>query len=472
MDDRPHGRAGRRRTVYIDPMKILVVDDEASIRYSISELLGASHEITTAEHAPAALELMDNHHFDVVLSDMNMPAMNGLQLLDEVRARHPGVVFVLMTAFGDERLAVRALKNGAYDYVPKPFDNEELRALVARVHETLALRGENERLRLELAQRYGELIGGSEPMQQVYNLIRRAAPTDASVLITGESGTGKELAARALHNHSRRAKGAFIALNCSALPSELIESELFGHVRGAFTGADRDKTGLFEAAQGGTLFLDEVGELHPAAQAKLLRVLEERTITPVGSTTERKVDVRLIAATHRPLDEMASNGQFRQDLMYRLQVISLVMPALRTRREDIMPLVAHFTSELAQRHGRPALQLSEGARTAFLAHEWPGNVRELRNVLERAILLSDGARIEIADLPAQLVDSMAPLRATEAVLAEVPFTEARERAVDAFERAYLMAALEKHDGNVSATARFLGMHRQSLQKMLKRLKID
>jgi two-component system, NtrC family, response regulator len=270
-------------------MKILVVDDEASIRFSISELLEGAHEITAAEHAPAALELLEHDHFDLVLSDMNMPAMNGLQLLDEVRVRHPDVVFVLMTAFGDERLAVRALKNGAYDYVPKPFDNEELRALVGRVHEMLALRTENERLRTELAQRYGEMIGGSEPMQEAYNLIRRAAPTDASVLITGESGTGKELAARALHNHSRRAKAAFIALNCSALPSELIESELFGHVRGAFTGADRDRTGLFEAADGGTLFLDEIGELAPAAQAKLLRALEERTVTPVGSTVPRKI---------------------------------------------------------------------------------------------------------------------------------------------------------------------------------------
>ena len=453
-------------------MRILIVDDEPAIRFSLSELLGDNYEVVTAEHAPAALALLEEQSFDLLISDLNMPAMNGMQLLEEVCARHPQVVFVLMTAFGDERTAVQALKQGAYDYIPKPFDNDDMRALVRRVHELLAIRGENARLRDELAERYGEMIGSSAQMREVYRIIDRVAPTDATVLITGESGTGKELAARALHKHSSRAKRPFIALNCSALPGELIESELFGHVRGAFTGADRDKTGLFEAAQGGTLFLDEVAELHPAAQAKLLRVLEERTITPVGSTTERKVDVRLIAATHRPLDEMVHNGQFRQDLMYRLHVISLVMPALRTRREDIMPLVAHFTSELAQRHGRPALQLSEGARTAFLAHEWPGNVRELRNVLERAILLADGARIETADLPAQLVDSTAPLRATEAVLAEVPFTEARERVVDAFERAYLMAALEKYDGNVSATARFLGMHRQSLQKMLKRLKIE
>jgi DNA-binding NtrC family response regulator len=453
-------------------MRILIVDDESSIRFSLSELLGEDYDVATAEHAPAALALLDDQSFDVIISDLNMPAMSGMQLLEEVAARHPQTVFVLMTAFGDERTAVQALKQGAYDYIPKPFDNDDLRALVRRVHELLAVRSENARLRDELAQRYGEMIGSAPAMREVYRIIDRVAATDATVLITGESGTGKELAARALHKHSRRSKAPFIALNCSALPGELIESELFGHVRGAFTGADRDKAGLFEAAQSGTLFLDEIGELHPAAQAKLLRALEERAITPVGATVERKVDVRVIAATHRALDDMTRDGRFRADLMYRLQVITLHMPPLRERREDIMPLVAHFISDLAQRHNRSALQLSDAARTAILAYDWPGNVRELRNVLERAVLLADGTRIEVSDLPAQLSENAAPLRGTEAVLAEVPFMEARERAVDAFERAYLTAALEKHDGNVSATARFLGMHRQSLQKMLKRLNID
>jgi DNA-binding NtrC family response regulator len=452
-------------------MRILVVDDEAAIRFSIAELFAGEHTVTEAAHAPAALELLGNQPFDVVISDMSMPAMSGLQLLEEVRARHPGVVFVLMTAYGDERLAVQALKSGAYDYIPKPFDNDELRSLAARVHEMLALRSENERLRLELAQRYGDLIGGSEPMQEVYRLIRRAAPTDATVLITGESGTGKELAARALHNESRRRKAAFIALNCSALPSELIESELFGHVKGAFTGADRDKIGLFEAADRGTLFLDEIGELSAAAQAKLLRALEERSITPVGSTLVRSVDVRLIAATHQPLEQLVSESRFREDLLYRVKVISLHMPPLRDRREDILPLVIHFTNELAQRHQRPALALSEAARSALLAHAWPGNVRELRNAIERAIVLADGERIELEDLPPLISQNASSLRPTDAVLADMPFMQARERAMDAFDRAYLLAAMEKHGGNVSATARALGLHRQSLQKILKRLDI-
>lgn len=452
-------------------MRILIVDDEAAIRFSIAELFDGEHSVTEAAHAPAALDLLERQSFDLIISDMNMPAMSGLQLLEEVRTRHPAVAFVLMTAYGDERLAVQALRRGAYDYIPKPFDNDELRSLVARVHEMLALRGENERLRTELAQRYGDLIGGSEPMQEAYRLIRRAAPTDATVLITGESGTGKELAARALHNESPRRKSAFIALNCSALPSELIESELFGHVKGAFTGADRDKIGLFEAADSGTLFLDEIGELSAAAQAKLLRALEERSITPVGSTSTRSIDVRLIAATHQPLEQLVSENRFREDLLYRVKVISLHMPALRDRREDILPLTIHFTNELAQRHKRPALALSDAARAAILAYDWPGNVRELRNAIERAIVLAEGERIEVSDLPPHMARNAGSLRPTDAVLADLPFMDARERAMDAFDRAFLLAALERHGGNVSATARALGLHRQSLQKILKRLSI-
>ncbi len=453
-------------------MRILIVDDEPSIRFSLSELLADEHDVTIAEHAPAALALMDESEFDVVISDLNMPAMNGLQLLEEITERHKKVVFVLMTAFGDERLAVKALKQGAYDYIPKPFDNDDMRALVRRVHELLAVRSENQRLRNELAQQYGELIGSAPSMRELYRIMDRVAPTDATVLINGESGTGKELVARALHKHSHRSKGPFIALNCSALPADLIESELFGHVRGAFTGADRDRQGLFEAAQAGTLFLDEIGELQAAAQAKLLRALEERTVTPVGATTPRPVDVRVIAATHRMLDQMASAGEFREDLLYRLKVIAVTLPPLRERREDIIPLALHFIADLSKRHSRPALELSNAARAALLGYPWPGNVRELRNALERAVVLAEGERLEISDLPPHITEKAVALPAAEAVAMDIPFMQAHERAVDAFDRAYLTAALEKHGGNVSATARFLGMHRQSLQKMLRRLLSD
>jgi len=454
-------------------MRILVVDDEPSVRLSLAELLrDEGHAVRVAEHGPAALALLEAEDADLVLSDLTMPAIDGLQLLQEVRERHPGTLFVLMTAYGDERTAVKALKLGAYDYLPKPFDNDEVRALVERGREVLALRGENARLREELSARVGPLLGTSVAMREVFRLIRRAAPTDATVLITGESGTGKELAARAIHQESRRRAAPFVALNCSALPGELIESELFGHLRGSFTGADRDRQGLFEAAHGGTLFLDEVGDLASAAQAKLLRALEERAIMPVGATAARPVDVRLLAATHRPLEAMAREGSFRDDLLYRLSVVTIELPPLRERREDIAVLAAHFAAELATRHARPPRPLSDAARAALVAYDWPGNARELRNALERAVVLAEGDEIDVRDLPAAIGRCRTPLRPAEAALAEMAFADARSRALDAFDRAFLLAALERHGGNVSATARTLGLHRQSLQKLLKKLDLS
>ena len=450
-------------------MRILIVDDEPAIRFSLSELLeSAGHAVQVAEHAPAALALLEANPVDLIISDLTMPVMTGLQLFEEVQSRHAGTLFVLMTAHGDERTAVRALKQGAYDYIPKPFDNDEVKATVERAREVLALRLENERLRGELSERLGGLVGRSPGMTQLFRTIRRAATADATVLIQGESGTGKELVARALHEGSKRNHKPFIAINCSALPGELIESELFGHVKGAFTGADRDREGVFEAAHGGTLFLDEVGDMSLSAQAKLLRVLESRVVTPVGSTRERPIDVRVIAATHRNLAELAKTGEFREDLLYRLSVIPLSIPPLRDRRDDIPTLAVALISELAERHNRAPLELSPAARSLLLAYDWPGNVRELRNALERALVLAEGEQIAPVDLPPQLSDHR-PLSGAEAALAELPFTEARERAMEAFDRAYLQAALERHGGNVSAAARALGLHRQSLQKLLKRL---
>jgi two-component system, NtrC family, response regulator HydG len=450
-------------------MRILIVDDERAIRFSLLELLAENGDrVVEAEHAPAALAILEAEPVDLVISDLSMPAMDGMQLLEEVRSRHPDTLFVLMTAYGDERGAVRALKAGAYDYIPKPFDNEEIRSVVRRARELLALRVENARLREELAGDYRGLIGASTAMVEVHRLLRRVGPTDVTVMIAGESGTGKELAARALHAESRRAKRPFVALNCSALPSELVERELFGNVRGAFTGADRDREGLFEAADGGTLFLDEIGDLALPAQGKLLRAIEEGEVTRVGATRPTSVDVRLVAATHRPLQEMVAAGDFRADLLYRLHVVSIELPPLRERREDVPVLAAHFIAHFAERHGKRMRGMSEGARRALLAHDWPGNVRELRNALERAVVLSENEEISEADLPAQVVGSGAHLRPSEAALADLPFVEARNRAVEGFERAFLAAALERHGGNVSRTARALGVHRQSLQKMLRR----
>jgi DNA-binding NtrC family response regulator len=463
-------------------MRILVVDDEAAIRFALSELLReAGHDVRTAEHAPTALAVLDDAAADVVISDLSMPVMSGLALLEEVRARHPDTLFVLMTAHGDERAAVDALKLGAWYYVPKPFDNDEILAVLDRAREVLALRSENRRLRDELSGSFAGMIGNAPALRDALKIIDRAAPTDVTVLITGESGTGKELAARALHERSQRARHAFVALNCSALPGELIESELFGHVRGAFTGADRDRDGVFAAAHGGTLFLDEVGELAPAAQTKLLRALEQRTITPVGSTREQNVDVRVVAATNRPLDQLADAGDFRDALLYRLSVVQLQLPPLRARREDVPALATHFIAHFAERHNRSPLPLDEAARRALLAYDWPGNVRELRNAIERAVILADGDAIQPRDLPAAVTASTAPhgrapgtaaaLDAVDAALAELSFTDARARATDAFERTFITASLERHGGNVSATARALGLHRQSLQKMMRRLDI-
>ena len=452
-------------------MRILVVDDERSIRFSLSELLEEEgHEVREAEHAPAALAALEDAPADLVISDLSMPAMSGMQLLEEVRARHPATLFVLMTAHGDERVAMKAVREGAYDYIPKPFDNEEIRAVARRAREVLALRAENQRLREELAGSFRGLIGDSPALREVLRVVRRAAPTDATVLVTGESGTGKEVVARALHAESRRAGGPPIALNCSALPGELIESELFGHLKGAFTGADRDRAGLFEAADGGTLFLDEIGDLAGPAQAKLLRVLEERQVTRLGGTRTVPVDVRVVAATHRSLERMAAEGSFREDLLYRLRVIGVHVPPLRERREDIPAIAVHFLAEFAGRHGRPTRALSDVARRVLLAYDWPGNVRELRNAVERAVVLAEGDTIEAGDLPPGL-DTRGPaaLRPVDAALADLPWAEARALAMDAWERDFLAAALERRGGNVSRTAQALGLHRQSLQKRLRQI---
>jgi DNA-binding NtrC family response regulator len=451
-------------------VRILIVDDEETIRLALGELLRSDgHAVREAETGDVALAALDGAPADLVLADLRMPGMDGMQLLETVRARFPNTLVVLVTAQGDERIAVQALKLGAYDYLPKPFDNEEIRATVRHAHEVLSLREENRRLRNELAGEFRGMVGDSPAMREVAETIRRAGPTDATVLVTGESGTGKELAARALHAESRRAGAPFVALNCSALPADLIESELFGHVKGAFTGADRDRTGVFEAADGGTLFLDEAGDLSSSAQAKLLRAVEEGRVTPVGTTTSRAVDVRLVAATNRPLEEMASRGEFRNDLLYRLQVVTLRLPPLRERRADIPALAIHFIDELARRHERPVRSLSAAARRALVAYDWPGNARELRNVLERAVVLADADEIDLAALPARVTGATTPSSPIDAALSDLPYTDARDRAVEAFERSFLSAALERHSGNVSATARALGLHRQSLQKILRRL---
>jgi DNA-binding NtrC family response regulator len=449
-------------------MKILVVDDEDSVRLALQDLFAdAGHEVQAAEHAPGALALMETFEPDLVLTDLKMPMVSGLELLELIRRDRPQAMVVLLTAHGDERTAVQALKAGAWDYVPKPFDNAEMLALAARAREVLSLRSENDRLRSELGGTLFGIIGRSPGVVALRRMIERVAPTDATVLVTGESGTGKELVARALHDASPRRRGRFVALNCAALPGELVEAELFGHVKGAFTGATRDREGAFEAAHGGTLFLDEIGDLAAAAQAKLLRVLESREVVRIGDARPVAVDVRIVAATHRDLRRLASEGSFREDLDYRLSVIRIEVPPLRERREDVPALAGHF-SEGARSIGVTPRPFSDAAIRYLMTYDWPGNVRELRNVVQRSLVLAEGDEVLESDLPPEVLSSEAPMAPSESAEAGLSFSEARSRALVAFDRSFLAAAFAKNGSNVSRTAMAIGIHRQTLQKLLTR----
>jgi DNA-binding NtrC family response regulator len=385
--------------------RVLVVDDEEAARYGMRRALsGFDYEVEEAGSVEEARERVAARRPDLLLLDVNLPGTSGLEYLRELVAegeRAPLVVMV--TAYGSERVAVEAIKAGAYDYLSKPFEIEDLRLVVKNALETVGLRRENrslrQRIELEGAQR-GALIGNSEAMQRVRSMIEKVAETDATVLVRGESGTGKELVARELHERSsHRRKGAFVAVNCAALPSELIESELFGHEKGAFTGAAARRRGKFEQADGGTLFLDEIGDMSANVQAKLLRALEERRIERLGGSDSIPVDVRIVSATHRPLEQDIERGGFRADLFYRLQVVTVEIPPLRDRREDIPLLAETFARQAAERYGLPPRVLAPSALRRLVEYHWPGNVRELRNAVERALILAEGGEVTARDLP-------------------------------------------------------------------------
>jgi len=378
---------------------ILVVDDEKNIRSHLATYVrGLGHRTETAGDAGAALELLDRVEPDVVFSDIRMAGMDGVELLREIRRRRPEAVVVLMTAYATVRGAVEAMREGAYDYLVKPFDLDEVGLLLERVLEVRALRRENRELR-RAVEAPALLESGNAAMRRVIQTARQAAPSDATILLTGESGTGKNVLASAIHAWSARADGPFVVVSCTTLSEHLLESELFGHVKGAFTGAWKDHPGRLETARGGTVFLDEVGELPPDLQGKLLRFLEERRYERVGDTTTREVDVRIVAATNRELAAEVRAGRFRQDLFYRLQVIGLVLPPLRERPEDLTALIDHLLRTLCARHRRPPATLDPAARLALLAYPWPGNVRELLNALERALVLATGETLRAEDLP-------------------------------------------------------------------------
>jgi len=436
--------------------RVLVVDDDAGVRYTLREILASDGiEVDEAEDGAAALARYEASPVPLVITDLRMPRMDGMELLRRLLARAPAPRVVLITAHGSERQAVEAMKAGAWDYFRKPFDNDELLAVVRRAVEAVRLTAENERLTGELALA-GSMVFASEAMQRLARLVARVAPRDVTVLVTGESGTGKERVAEALWRASRRAERPFVRFNCAALTPELAEAELFGHVRGAFTGAVRARPGLFGEADGGTILLDEVGELAPGAQAKLLRVLQDGEVRPVGEDRARKVDVRVIAATHRDLREAVAKGVFREDLYYRLNVVALRVPALRERPEDIPVLARHFLARFAERFGVARIAPADALLARLAAQPWPGNVRELEHALESLVALSPDGELDLALLPDGAGDApaVAPL-------------SLRQR-VEAYERGLVVEALEAARGNRSEAARALGISRVTLHDKLKK----
>jgi DNA-binding NtrC family response regulator len=451
--------------------RMLVVEDENAIRLALKGLLTREgYEVDLAVHGQAALEQLGVQSYDLVLTDLALGhGPSGMDVLKRVKELRPETAVVMITAHGSEKIAVEAMKAGAEDYVPKPFDNDEIRVLVRRALDRYRLQAEN-RLLLEQLQRhasYENLIGSGAKMSKVFETIQKVAETDLSVLIRGDSGTGKELVAQALHNRSARKNRPFITVNCAAISRELVESELFGHEKGSFTGADSRRLGRFEAADGGTIFLDEIGDMAPETQAKVLRVLQEKKLERVGSTESIEVDVRVISATHRDLEREVEADEFREDLYYRLKVVEIELPPLRERTEDVPALAHRFLEQVAERLNRAAKPLSAEALATLSQHAWPGNVRELRNVLEQASVLACGEAIEVSDLHLNLGQRSGSVGFSWAT--GTTFGDAKKQTIETFERDFLLRALRENGGNVSRTAQSIGMVRQSLQQKIREL---
>jgi DNA-binding NtrC family response regulator len=450
--------------------RVLLVDDERAIRVALGGLLKKNgYDVTAVDGGQPAIDVIAREELDLVLTDLALgEGPDGLAVLRAATDAPRKIPVVLITAHGSEKLAVGAMKAGAADYLPKPFDNDEILLVVERAVARTRLEREHRLLleRLEREQGLGAMLGSTPPMRRLFEHVHKVAPTDLTVLVRGESGTGKELVARALHDRSSRAQRPLVAVNCAAMSRELVESELFGHERGAFTGADARRVGRFEQADRGTLFLDEIGDMPVETQAKVLRALQERTFERVGGNTAITVDVRVVAATHRDLEAEIRAGRFREDLYYRLRVVELVVPPLRDRSDDVPTLVTRFLSDLAARLGRPPVAVAPAAMAVLVGHAWPGNVRELRNLVERSAVLASGDAIDVSDLG---ITPAAGTRRRATSGGDLPFAEAKRRAIDDFERTYLEEALARHDGNVSRTAEAIGMVRQSLQQKMRDL---
>jgi DNA-binding NtrC family response regulator len=438
------------------PGSILIVDDEPIVQQSLGDWFRQDgFQVDTASNGKEALRVAAERHHDIALVDIKMPGIDGLELQERLAREVPDLTIIVMTAYASIESAVRALKAGAYDYITKPFDPDELSHLVHRAIEHRSLRSENERLKEQLASVAGAspLVGTSAAMRHVLELVDAVAGSDATVLVRGESGTGKELVARAIHSRSPRRFGPLVVVNCGALPEGVLESELFGHEKGAFTGAQFRHKGKFELADGGTVFLDEIGTVTPRVQVELLRVLEEKTVTRLGGTTPVRTDFRVIAATNQDLDAAVRAGQFRDDLFWRLNVFTIDLPPLRDRPEDIPVLAEHFLSRFAEAMNKPPMSFSPPALDVLRAHSWPGNVRELQNAIERACVLGRPPRIEVADLPLRVGnagDRPGPLSLEEV------------------EKAHIRRVLDSSDWNISQAAKLLGIDRGTLYAKIRR----
>jgi len=448
---------------------VLLIDDDESLRRVMEfNLQEDGYAVETARDGREGLDRFRRDPADVVLSDVRMPEIDGMALLPQLKALAPDVPVILLTAHGTIAAAVEAMKRGAFDYLTKPFTRDQLRASVHKALEIGRLTSENRRLREMVAERFSfdAMVAGSRVMRDVTDTAARVARSDTTVLLLGESGTGKELLAKAIHVNSPRSRGPFVVVNCAAIPEALLESELFGHRRGAFTGATADKTGKFEAADGGTIFLDEIGELPLGLQVKILRVLQEREIDKLGETRPMRVNVRVIAATNRDLEKMRADGTFRDDLYYRLSVVPIRVPPLRERADDIPPLVEHFLAKHSRRLGRAAPEVAVGVLSALNVYGWPGNVRELENVIERALVLDQDGRLGVDDLPERMRTSD---RRFGNVRVELPDDGV---SLEQVERDLIVAALERHGGNQTRAAAYLDITRSALLYRMQKQNLD
>jgi len=457
--------------------RILVVDDEMIVCESCKRILEEDrYDVDTALSGMEAFEKMRENPFDIVITDLKMPGVDGMEVLRTFRKEYPDAIVIMITGFSTVETAVEAMKLGAFDYIPKPFTPDEVSIVVKKAIEKKSLMLENIYLRQELQERYGfhNIVGKSKKMQEIYRIIAKVATTDSTVLIYGQSGTGKELIARAIHFNSPRREKQFVPVDCAVLSENLLESELFGHVRGSFTGAVTTKPGLFEVADGGTVFLDEVGNISLAIQAKLLRVLQEREFTPVGGTKAKKVDIRLIAATNKDLEKMIKEETFREDLYYRLNIVPIYLPPLRERHEDIPLLAVHFLKKYAEEMGKTIKGFTPEAMEKLIRYPWPGNVRELENVIERTVVMIEDemVRVEHLILPGQEEkegrENYIPMTSEE--LKELK-KQAREKAVEEIEKAFLLSALERHQWNVTRAAEEVGMLRPNFQALMRKYHI-